>query len=203
MSLTSEMFRFFSQNAILLFSFCIVVQCNQEKPNTPLESLTPLLGIGALSYASSSPFDRFAEKNVDLVRFTGSWREMQRINTSFQADLTNVMATYTRRPDSTVGVRNEGLNASQTRVSLEGTALIPNPEVGILKVSFLFPIFFGDFIILKIDRENYQYALIGGPTPNFLWVFSRTETIPEGLEKEYVDYAKSIGYNTSQLKRFR
>lgn len=191
---------FFTVRLIFIFAIC---NCQTKDNPTVLDNLRPALEIGAIGYFSTSPFDQYAEKNVDLSRFAGSWKEMQRINTGFQAGLSNVMATYTARPDGSIGVRNEGINPSGDRIALEGTALVPSSERGLLKVSFAFPFFFGDFIILRIDRENYRTAMIGGPTPNFLWVFSRTDTIDSRIESAYIEYAKGLGYNTGTLQRFR
>lgn len=188
----------------LAFLFLVsLMNCQRTEKGSILDDLRPALEIGALGFIATSPFDQYAEKNINLARFTGTWKEMQRINTGFQAGLSDVTATYTARPDGSIGVRNEGTNTSGSRTGLDGVALVPSPERGILKVSFAFPFFFGDFIILRIDRENYQTALIGGPTPNFLWVFSRTDTIESSIEKDYINYAQSIGYSTTSLQRFR
>ncbi len=193
---------------ISLFKICLFFplafhQCQRSNESSNIETLTPLLLIGAAGYFATSPFDEYAEKNIDLTRFTGSWKEMQRINNGFQSGLSDVMATYTARSDGSIGVRNEGINATGNQVVLEGIALVPSPERGLLKVSFAFPFFFGDFIILRIDRQNYQTALIGGPTPNFLWIFSRNDTIDSAIQNGYIEYAKGLGYNTGSLARFR
>jgi apolipoprotein D and lipocalin family protein len=112
--------------------------------------------------------------------------------------LTNVTADYALREDGNIRVKNEGETITG-RSSLEGVAIIVNPSVGKLKVSFLYPLFFGDYLILKIDRNGYQTALIGGPEPNFLWIFSREPTISSVTENEYIQFAKTIGYDTNRL----
>ncbi|TGL72463.1 lipocalin family protein [Leptospira jelokensis] len=157
-----------------------------------------LLTFGAVTYLSTSPFDSYAETNVDWNQFLGTWNEIKRIDNSFQSGLSAVSATYSLPGDGTIRVTNQGLSATgETR--LDGVALIPNPSVGKLKVSFFFPFFFGDYLVLRIDRQGYQTALIGGPDPNFLWVFSREKTIAPQIETEYIEYAKTIGYDTNRL----
>ncbi|WP_244245574.1 lipocalin family protein [Leptospira kemamanensis] len=52
------------------------------------------------------------------------------------------------------------------------------------------------------NRTYYQTALIGGPDPNFLWVFSREKTISQSIVNEYIQYAKTIGYDTNRLQSY-
>jgi|GEM_PF-2197868 len=180
----------------------ILLNCKNEKKSIA-EDLQPLLSIGFLTYSSTSPFDSLAEKDVDLGKFVGTWKEMQRINNSFQSGLSKSQATYSDLGNRTIGVLNEGTSTDGARVALNGVALIPDPSIGRLKVSFAFPFFFGDFLIIRIDRTNYKTAMIGGPTPNFLWIFSREESIDSSTENSYIEFAKAAGYNTNELKRYR
>jgi len=181
----------------ILLSFCSAPK-NEKRP-----AWEPFLLFGLFSYASTSAFDSFAEREIDFTKFLGTWNEMQRIDTSFQAGLLRSKATYSDLGNGQVGVLNQGVRSDGGITAQNGIALIPDPKVGRLKVSFAFPFFFGDFIILRIDRINYQTALIGGPTDNFLWIFSRQETIDPMIEANYIDYAKNAGYRVSSLKRFR
>ena len=47
--------------------------------------------------------------------------------------------------------------------------------------------------------ENYQYALIAGKDLDYLWILSRTKTIPEDVKTKYLKIAEEIGYDTSKL----
>ena len=47
--------------------------------------------------------------------------------------------------------------------------------------------------------ENYQYALIAVKDLNYLWILSRTKTIPEDKKAKYLKIAEEIGYDTSKL----
>lgn len=182
---------------LIFLSFCNPIK-KEERP-----VWEPFLLFGIVSYVSTSPFDAFAEREIDFTRFLGTWNEMQRIDTSFQSGLTRSSATYTDSGNGQIGVLNQGTRSDGGTTAQNGVALIPDPNIGKLKVSFAFPFFFGDFIILRIDRVNYQSALIGGPTENFLWIFSRQETIDPTIEANYIDYAKGAGYRVDLLKRFR
>jgi len=47
--------------------------------------------------------------------------------------------------------------------------------------------------------ENYQYALIAGKNLDYLWILSRTKSIPEDIKTNYLQIAKEIGYDTTKL----
>lgn len=188
----------------LFFCFVFLFQCSKtgfptgDSEKNLSEPFLPLVTTGLGSYLSTSRFDQFAEQNIEWNRFLGTWQEMKRIDNLFQQGLTNVSAEYQLLGDGNIRVINQGTNPNGVS-RLEGIALLPNPNIGKLKVSFLYPFFFGDYLILKIDRTNYQTALIGGPEANFLWIFSREKTISPAVETEYIQYARTIGYDTNRL----
>lgn len=189
------------QSFFLMFFFfhCSLSQFpNAKETNESEFPFVSLLSVSLGTYVSSSRFDRYVESNLEWSRFLGKWHEIKRIDNPFQMGLTNVTADYALREDGNIRVKNEGETITG-RSSLEGVAIIVNPSVGKLKVSFLYPLFFGDYLILKIDRNGYQTALIGGPEPNFLWIFSREPTISSVTENEYIQFANTIGYDTNRL----
>ncbi|MDM1761129.1 lipocalin family protein, partial [Acinetobacter sp. 251-1] len=78
------------------------------------------------------------------------------------------------------------------------------PKNSKLKVSFLpsiirwLPIARGDYWILKLD-ENYQTALVGTPNKKYLWVLSRTPQLDQSILDEYLNYAKTLGYELNDI----
>ena len=58
----------------------------------------------------------------------------------------------------------------------------------------------GDYWILKID-ENYQTVLVGEPSRKYMWVLSRDPHPDPRVVNEYLDYAKSVGYDLKNLIR--
>ena len=86
-----------------------------------------------------------------------------------------------------------------------GEAYVQNaPANSKLKVSFLpkairwLPIGRGDYWVLKID-DGYQTALVRSPNKKYLWVLSRTANPDQATIDEYLNYAKSIGFDLSDL----
>ncbi len=51
-----------------------------------------------------------------------------------------------------------------------------------LKVAFFWP-FYGDYWILVLG-PNYEYAVVGDPSRDYLWILSRTRRIEESLYQQ-------------------
>jgi lipocalin len=140
-------------------------------------------------------------KNVDLKRYVGKWYEIARFDHSFEKNLVGVTATYSFRDDGKIKVLNEGykftLDGKHSKAT--GKAKVPDlKEPGKLKVSF-FWFFYADYEILELDTVNYQYALIGGGSPDYLWILSRTPQMAPETYNMLLQKAKDRGYDLSKL----
>ena len=56
------------------------------------------------------------------------------------------------------------------------------------------PVGRGDYWILKLD-EDYQTVLVGEPRRKYLWVLSPYSESEKEIIHEYLNYAKSLGYD--------
>jgi lipocalin len=142
-------------------------------------------------------------KNVDLERYAGTWYEIARYPHSFEKNLVGVTATYTLREDGKIGVLNQGFKGSLEgeRSQARGKAKIPDPsEPARLKVSF-FLFFYGDYYILELDQENYQWAMIGSSSPNYFWILSRKPQIDPGIYDMLLKNAKDRGYDLKRIQK--
>ena len=112
--------------------------------------------------------------------------------------MVNVKAEYVLRDDGKVDVVNSGWKNGNYK-SMVGTAKQPNPggNPARLRVSF-FLFFYSDYRVLMLDND-YQYALVGGKGPDYLWILSRTPEIDDKVRDRIVDEAQRRGYNTSRL----
>lgn len=145
--------------------------------------------------------DRSTVTGVELNRYLGKWYEIARFDHSFERGLVGVTATYSLRPDGKIKVLNEGyknsLDGKHKRAV--GKAKIPDPnDLSKLKVSF-FLNFYADYLIMELDQVSYQYAIIGSKSDNFLWILSRTPTLPDTTYQMLLDRASSRGYNIKAL----
>ena len=138
----------------------------------------------------------------DPQRYLGTWYEIARLDHSFERNLSNVSATYTKKTDGSLGVLNRGFNTkSGTWKQIEGRArFLENDSIGSLKVSFFRP-FYGGYHIIALDQENYGYAMVAGPNRSYLWILSRNKTLDESDYSRLVSQAAALGFDTAQLIR--
>ena len=144
---------------------------------------------------------------IDVQKYAGRWYEVARLPMYFQRNCaSDVQAKYSLNADKTIKVRNQCLNKEGDLDVSEGVAYPQNDGNSQLKVSFLpkglrwVPFSKGDYWVLRID-EDYQVALVGGPSHRYLWLLSRTPDMDEAVIEDYLNTAKAQGYDLSKLIR--
>jgi apolipoprotein D and lipocalin family protein len=140
-------------------------------------------------------------KHLDLNRYLGVWYEAGRFPTRFEKNMVAVTATYSLRPDGKIKVVNQGrLGSLDGKLKIaDGKAKIPDmKDPGKLKVSF-FLFFYADYYVMELDEVNYQWALVGSSSPDYLWILSRTPHLPEELYSMIVGKAAARGYDTHKI----
>ncbi|MCO1333019.1 lipocalin family protein [Microbulbifer sp. OS29] len=138
-------------------------------------------------------------QNFQLQRYLGHWYEIARLDHSFERGLTLVTADYSLNPDGSVAVVNTGYSKGRDAWQLaEGRAEFVGPEnVGHLKVSFLGP-FYSAYIVIAL-ADDYQYAMVSGYDKSYLWILSRTPTMPQAALEQFLQKAKAMDYPVDQL----
>ena len=136
----------------------------------------------------------------DGARYMGKWYEIARLDHSFEKNLSNVSALYTAKETGEIAVLNRGYNEKTGEwKQIEGKARFVGDEtIGSLKVSFFGP-FYGGYHIIELDRVNYSYAMVSGPSLSYLWILSRTRMLDEAIYSELVTRAGTLGFDTSKL----
>lgn len=135
-------------------------------------------------------------QSLDVDRYMGKWYEIARFNHSFERDMDSVTAEYVKNPNGTIQVINRGYKATKGYTVAKGKAKT-TAEPGVLKVSF-FWIFYAQYRILELDDE-YQYALIGSNSSNYLWILSRVPVMEKEQLERLLEKARKRGYDTSKL----
>ncbi len=140
-----------------------------------------------------------AVTDFDAERYLGKWYEIARFDFKYEKDLKNTTAEYSRNDDGTVKVLNRGFNyVKNEKEEAVGKAMFRGePTVAELKVSFFGP-FYAGYNVVAIDKD-YQYALIVGDNKDYIWILSRTKTIPEDVKQSYIDIACKGGYDISRF----
>ncbi|WP_290582647.1 lipocalin family protein [Ketobacter sp.] len=141
---------------------------------------------------------------VDIERYMGLWYQISAYETSFNQGLVGVTAEYTLLADGSVQVYNKGFQETLDGPLDEilGTAVVVDETTNSrLKVSFPgvpnFP--WANYLIVILDAENYQYAVVTDPLKYTLFVLSRTPQLDDGLYADIVQELQTQGFNTEKL----
>jgi len=141
-------------------------------------------------------------ERVELGRYLGTWYEIASFPQRFQRGCTATAATYALRDDGRIDVLN-----SCRKESLDGelatarglARVVDRVTNARLEVSFFRP-FWGDYWIIDLGRD-YEYAVVGHPSRDYLWILSRTPTLPEATYQGILERLQARGYETSRLVR--
>lgn len=160
-----------------------------------------LLSVLLLSACSTprTPEGVQAVTGFDVNRYVGHWHEVARIDHSFERGLTRASATYSRNPDGTLKVVNRGYDPVRKEwKEAEGTAsFIGEPTRAALKVSFFGP-FYGGYNVVALD-ENYQWAMVVGSSTDYVWILSRTPSLPSDVREHLLERARTMGIDTRRI----
>ena len=137
-------------------------------------------------------------KNVNLQKYMGKWYEIARIQTPFQKGKTQSQAIYTLVGDNYVIIENSAISSNGAITTSKANAYAPNKnDLSKLRVCFFWP-FYSDYWIFDLAKD-YQWALVGTPDKKYLWILSRTPTLPNEILQQIISKAQSIGFNTKAL----
>jgi apolipoprotein D and lipocalin family protein len=142
-----------------------------------------------------TPVDQF-----ELDRYLGTWYEIARLDHRFERGLTDISATYSIRDNGDVNVRNRGwdVEKGEWKEAVGRAKSIGDPGVASLKVSFFGP-FYGGYHVFALDRERYDDVLVAGPDRGYLWILSRSKTLPPERRDALVARAREAGFDVDAL----
>ena len=138
----------------------------------------------------NTPIEKF-----DINRYLGKWYEIARFDHRYERGVELPRTTYTLLEDGTISVINVGIKDGKLKEAKGIAELTDTPAL--LRVTFFRP-FYDDYRILLLDKD-YEYALVGSSSDNYLWVLSRTPKISEDTKGIILKEAQRRGYDTSKL----
>jgi apolipoprotein D and lipocalin family protein len=137
---------------------------------------------------------------VDLNQYMGEWFEVARLPVSYEENCVGTKAVYTMQPDGSVRIINtchKGGLDGPLKIAKGRATVADRQSKSKLKVSFFWP-FTGDYYILEVGN-GYEYALVGDPSREHLWVLSRTPQMELQLLHNLVGKAQRLGFDTGRL----
>ena len=158
-----------------LACFCMLFSCS--KSHAPLETVA----------------------DVDIERYMGKWYEISAIPQRFQRGCFCTTAEYELK-DGKVSVLNSCRKDARDGElkTAEGKAFVANEgDNSKLKVQFFWP-FRGDYWIVELG-DNYEYAAVGAPGRDYLWILSRTPQMEEALYNDIVSRLKAKLFPVDEL----
>jgi len=140
--------------------------------------------------------------HVDLQRYQGTWYEISSFPQSFQKGCTATTATYKSRDDGEIDVvnrcRKNSLDGPE-KIAQGRARIVDRTTNAKLEVSFFRP-FWGDYWVVALG-DDYDYAVVGHPSRDYLWILSRTPTMDDELYATIVRRLSLLGYETGRLQR--
>lgn len=172
---------------------------------SPLRSLCLLTGLLLTSACATTrpalpPLEAVA--SADLPRYLGTWCGIASYAQAFRRGCTGTTATYSLMDDGEIEVQNRCRKGSLT--GREATALsrarVTDPEANArLEVSFFGP-FWGDCWIVDLGAAC-EYAVVGHPAREYLWILSRASTLEDAVHAGIVQRLAAQGYDPDRLVR--
>jgi apolipoprotein D and lipocalin family protein len=141
-----------------------------------------------------------AASNVDLGQFQGKWYEIARLPRSTQTDCHGTTAFYTQQSDGTLSFVNQ-CNVGATDGPLHTVSMVASVPDSKSPSKLLLDVggFSGDYWILEVG-VNYEYAVVGHPSRQYLWILSRTATLDSDTLQGIIGRAQGQQFDMSKLQ---
>ncbi len=141
-------------------------------------------------------------EKVEVNRYLGTWYEIASFPQSFQKGCTATTATYSLRADGDLDVLNQchlEKVDGELKVANGRARVVDKVTNAQLEVSFFRP-FWGDYWIIELEPE-YQYAVVGHPGRDYLWILSRTPTMDPARYDAILERLTARGYEIDRLNK--
>ena len=146
---------------------------------------------------------------IDLNKYAGQWYEIARLPNRFEKSCAaDVKATYILQENGKITVINECKKANGDLKIAIGEARQadkkgPNSKLEVrFAPSFLslLPFVWGDYWVIELS-PNYDYAVIGTPKRDYLWILSRSPQMDDALYQQLLQKIAGHGYNINRISK--
>jgi len=132
--------------------------------------------------------------HVDLTRMQGKWFEIAKLPRASEAGCTGTTAEYQLKSATELLVVNEchegSLHGALKRVAARAVATDAAVPA---KLSLDFGFAYGDYWIIEVG-DDYEYAVVGHPTRDYLWILSRERSLPKATLDAVLSRAQGRGF---------
>lgn len=142
---------------------------------------------------------------VDVERYMGKWYEIARLPMPYQQQcVADVSANYHLNADGSITVINRCQKSDGGWSVSEGLAKAVSQDNSKLTVTFLpkwlrwLPVGDAPYWVMALD-DDYQSAMVGQPSREYLWILSRTPVLDGNTYQAYLDKAVAQGYKLDGL----
>ncbi len=136
---------------------------------------------------------------VDLSRMEGKWFEIAKLPRPSQAGCVGTTAEYRLVSARELLVVNEcregSVDGPLKRVAARAVA---SDAAEPAKLSLDFGFAYGDYWILEVGAD-YEYAVVGHPSRDYLWILSREKTLTKAKLEDALSHARGRGFPTGIL----
>ena len=144
---------------------------------------------------------------VDVPRYMGTWYEIAKYPNGFQKKcVSSTSATYSLQADGQVQVLNRCKTADGEwsealgQARQLGRANSPRLQVRFAPawLSFL-PMVWGNYWIIDLDPQ-YQWVVVSEPNREYLWILSRTPTLPTATYQSLQGKLAANGFDLQRIQ---
>ena len=173
--------------------------------------LNAVFSVSLMALASSPSVEPQPVQSIDVEQYVGRWYEIAKLPTNDQPDCGDVTADYELLSDGQVGVTNSCTIKFfwfEFNWYIRGKAKAVTGQPGESKLtlrplSALIPFgnkyergfaVRGDYWVLELG-DNYEYALVGDPSKENLFILSREPSLPQSTIDMLLEKAATVhGY---------
>ena len=140
---------------------------------------------------------------VDIERFMGKWFVIASIPTYFEKGAHNAVETYKRNQDGSIHVDfiyNKNRATGRLKHMTQTAYITDKKTNAYWKIRPIWPFLF-DYLVIELDKENYQYTIIGRPNKANVWIMARTPEISDKLYNKLYLKVQNQGYDIKKLKK--
>lgn len=138
--------------------------------------------------------------SVDLPRFMGKWYVLANIPTFVERGALNPVEEYALNDDGTIKTTFtfQKSPGGETRVLDAKGFVREGTGNAVWGMQFIWPIK-ADYRIVYLDPA-YRTTIIGRNKRDYLWIMSRSASLPAQELQQLIDIAVSLGYDRDQIQ---